>query len=132
VIFGVTLPAHRQFGICFACAFQDGWPPRYRLVSAQDDIDIQRVELEAAAASASAFGSDERRSRTEEWVEDDVAAFGHIEQRVFQHGNGLDRGVMLETYSIFLTYSGVVRIGLDGRAPVTVLGALVTVEVGSL
>jgi hypothetical protein len=52
-IFGVTLPAQRQFGICLACAFQDGWPSGYRLVSAQDHIDVKRVEFEAAAASAS-------------------------------------------------------------------------------
>src|SRR5450759_4684687 len=50
----------------------------------------------SAAASASLFGSEECRSRTEEWVEDDVAAFGDIEQRVFQHGNRLDGGVVLK------------------------------------
>jgi hypothetical protein len=27
-IFGVTLPEHRQFGVCLACIFQDGWPSR--------------------------------------------------------------------------------------------------------
>jgi hypothetical protein len=68
VIFGVTPPAHRQFGICLVCAFQDGWPSGHRLVSAQDDIDIERVELEAAAVAASPFGSHERRSRAEERV----------------------------------------------------------------
>ena len=76
-------------------------PSRHCLVPAQDDIDIERVKLNTAAASACLFGSDERRSRTEEWVEDDVAAFGHIEQCIFQHGNRLDGGMILKTFSSF-------------------------------
>jgi hypothetical protein len=38
--------------------------------------------------SASLFAGDECRSRTEEWVDDDVAAFGHIEQRILQRFGG--------------------------------------------
>src|SRR5450756_2466446 len=87
VMFGLTLTAHGQLGICLACAFQDGWPFRCRFVSAQDDLDVERIKLEASAASAGLFASDEGRSRTEEWVDDDVAAFGQVEQGVFQHGN---------------------------------------------
>ena len=57
-MFGLTLTAHGQLGICLACAFQDGWPFRYRFVSAQDDLDVERIKLEAAAASAGLFASD--------------------------------------------------------------------------
>jgi hypothetical protein len=76
VILGLTLTAHGHLGICLACAFQDGWPFCHRFVSAQDDLDVERIKLEASAASAGLFAGDEGRSRTEEWVDDDVAAFG--------------------------------------------------------
>jgi hypothetical protein len=89
-LFGLTLAAHGQVGTCLTGAFQDRWLSRHDFVAAQDDLDVEWIELEAAAASASLFAGDERRSRTEEWVDDDVAAFGHIEERIFQHGNRLD------------------------------------------
>ena len=96
VMFGLPLTAHGQLGICLACAFQDGWPFCHCFVSAQDDLYVERIKLEATAASAGLFASDECRSRTEEWVDDDVATFGQVEQRVFQHGNRLDGGVFLQ------------------------------------
>jgi len=41
--------------------------PSLPRTGAQDDIHIERVKLDTAAASAGLFGSDERRSRTDEW-----------------------------------------------------------------
>jgi len=79
----LTLTAHGHLYKCLACAFQDGWPFRQRFIAAQDDLDVEWIEFEAAAMPAGLFAGDECRSRTEEGVEDDVAAFGHIEQRVF-------------------------------------------------
>ena len=79
-MFGLPLAAHGQFGICLTGAFQDRWLSRHRFVAAQDDFDVEWIELNAAAASAGLFAGDQRRSRTEERVDDDVAAFGHIEQ----------------------------------------------------
>jgi hypothetical protein len=61
-IFGVTLPAFCELGVGLARAFQDAGSSRHRLVSAQDNINMERIELEAAAASAGLFGSDERRT----------------------------------------------------------------------
>ena len=81
-------------------------PSRHCLVPAQDDIHIERVKLDTAAASACLFGSDERRSRTDEWVEDNIAPFGHVEQRIFQHANRLDGGVILKTLSSFGAHTG--------------------------
>ena len=71
-MFGLTLTPHGQLGICLACAFEDGWPFCHRFVSAQDDLDVKRIKLEAAAASAGLFASDEGRSRT------DAVCFGAL------------------------------------------------------
>jgi hypothetical protein len=73
-MFGLTLAAHAQFDIRLACAFQDRCLSCHRFVAAQYDLDVEWIQLEAAAASAGLFAGDERRSRTEEWVDDDVAA----------------------------------------------------------
>jgi addiction module HigA family antidote len=62
VIFGVTLPAKSEPRKCLACALEDGLASRHRLVAARDDIDIERVELEAAAAPPGLFSSDQRCS----------------------------------------------------------------------
>ena len=107
-------------------------PSRHCLVPAQDDIHIERVKLDTAAASACLFGSDDRRSRTDEWVEDNIAPFGHVEQRIFQHANRLDGGVILKTLSSFGAHAGGTRIGPDVRAPATVLAELDIVDVGAL
>src|SRR5882724_9410991 len=68
-----------QFSIRLSCVFENGWPSCRCLATAKDDIDIERIKLNAAAASPSPFGSDEGRSRPEEWVEDDVATARHVE-----------------------------------------------------
>jgi hypothetical protein len=61
--------------LCFA-----RWlPSRRRVISAEDDIDIEWVELEAAAVPASLYGCDECRTRTDDWAEHDVTPLGHIE-----------------------------------------------------
>ena len=93
-MFGFQLAARSKFSIRLTCAFQDRCLSCHRFVSPQNDLDVKWIELDAAAASAGLFAGDERRSGTEEWIDDDVAAFGHIEQRIFQHGNRLDGGVM--------------------------------------
>jgi len=105
-------------------------PSRHCLVPAQDDIHIERVKLDTAAASACLFGSDEHRSRTDEWVEDNIAPFGHGEQRIFQHANRLDGGVILKTLSSFGAHAGGTGVSPDVRAPVTVLAEFDIIAVG--
>ena len=39
-------------------------------------------------------------------VEDNIAPFGHVEQRIFQHANRLDGGVILKTLSSFGARAG--------------------------
>jgi hypothetical protein len=79
---GLTLTAGGQIDICFAGAL-NGWLYCHCLVAAQNHLDIARIKLKAAAAAASLFACNECRSQTEEWVDDDIAALGHVEKRIF-------------------------------------------------
>src|SRR5262249_24746063 len=115
-----------------ACGFQDGWSSRHRLVTAQQDIDIERVEFEAAAASASAFSSDKRRSRTEEGIEHDVVALSHVKQRVRYHGDRFDGGLVTKAFSNFRAHAGGAWIVPNIRAPTTVLTDLDIINMGCI
>src|SRR5262245_63926980 len=126
---GVRPPTRCQFGICLACGFQDGWSSRHCLVTAQHNIDMERVEFEAAAASASALSSDKRRSRTEERIEHDVAALSQVKQCVFYHGDRFDGGVVPKTFSSFGADAASAWIVPNIRAPTTVLTELDIIDV---
>ena len=56
------------------------------LVSAHDDIDIERVELDAATDAAGRLGGDEGRAGAEERVDDSAAAVGEVEKSILEHG----------------------------------------------
>src|SRR4029077_5745899 len=129
-MFGLTLAARGQLRICLTCDFQDRDLSCHRFVSAQDDLDVEWIQLAAAAASAGLFAGDERRSRTEEWVDDDVAAFGHIEQGIFQHGNRLDGRVVLPAFARLSAQARSGRIGPEIRSPTPLLAALDVIKVG--
>lgn len=129
---GLTLTAHGQLGICLASAFQDGRVSCHRFVSAQNDLDVKWIKLEAAAVSAGLFASDECRSRTQERVDDDVAAFGHVEQRVFQHGNRLDSGVVPQAFARVGAQARSAWIGPNIRSPATVFAELDVINVGCI
>ena len=128
-MFGLTLAARGQLRICLTRAFQDRDLSCHRFVSAQDDLDVEWIQLDAAAASAGLFAGDERRSRTEEWFDDDVAAFAHIEQRIFQHGNRLDGRVVLQSIARFGAQASA-RIGPNIRSRTPLLAALDVIKVG--
>ena len=81
---------------------------------------------------AGLFAGDECRSRTEEWVDDDVATFTHVEQRVFQHGNRFDGGVVLPPLPPFGRQAISTRIGPDIRSSATILAALDIINVGGI
>jgi hypothetical protein len=66
------------------------------LIAAHDHIDIERVELDPAKDAAGLVSSDEGRARAEEWVDDNVAAIGEVEERVLENGGRLDGRMVLE------------------------------------
>jgi len=129
-MFGFELTARGQFGICLARAFQDRGLSCHCLVAAQDDFDVAWIELNAATASTGLFASDQRRSRTEKRVDDDIAAFGYIEQRVFQRGNRFDGRVVLPAFARLSAQARSGRIGPEIRSPTPLLAALDVINVG--
>jgi hypothetical protein len=76
--------------------FKDPVPPSLGLVAVDDHIHVERIDLHAQAAPPCALGSDERGSRTQEWIEHDVAAMRDVKKRVLQNGGRLDGRMILE------------------------------------
>ena len=65
-------------------------------VSAHDHLDIERVQVDTPADVADLVGGYEGRARAEEWVDDDVAAIGEVEERVREHRGRLGGRVVLK------------------------------------
>ena len=55
------------------------------LKAPHDHIDVERIELDAAADATGLVGRDEGRARAKERVDDDVAAVGEIEKGVLAY-----------------------------------------------
>jgi hypothetical protein len=75
---------------------ENRWVACRRFIAAHDHIDVERVELDPATDAAGLVGSDEGRARAEEWVDDNVAAIGEVEERVLENGGRLDGRMVLE------------------------------------
>src|SRR5690349_10188467 len=52
------------------------------LPAPDDGVDVGRIELDAAAAPSDLLGCDQSGAATQEWVQDDVAAPGRIQNGV--------------------------------------------------
>src|SRR5215467_10689589 len=63
------------------------------LPAADDRIDIERIELQPAAAPAGALGGDHRRAAAEEGVEHDVGSGRTVENRIGYQRHRLHRRV---------------------------------------
>ena len=72
----------RELDERLAGAVEGSRAPGRGLIPAQDDIDVERVELDAEAASAGSLGGDEGRAGAKERVEDEVAAVGDVEEGI--------------------------------------------------
>src|SRR5271170_4432880 len=88
--------SRRQLTEALASLNEDCGLAAGRLVATHDDIDVERIELDTAADAAGFLCGDEGRPGAEERVEHDVAAVGEVEERVLQHGGGLDGRMVLE------------------------------------
>src|SRR5262249_53598767 len=53
-------------------------------------VDVSRIDVEATKAASNSFGSNKRRPRAEEEVEDEVAAARHVLDRIRNQRAGLD------------------------------------------
>ena len=65
-------------------------------VLAHDHLDIERVQIDTPADVADLVGGYEGRARAEEWVDDDVAAIGEVEESVREHRGRLGGRVVLK------------------------------------
>src|SRR5262249_35672469 len=60
-------------------------------------VDVSRIDVEATKAASNPFGSNERRPRAEEEVEDEVAAARYVLDRIGNQRAGLDRRMQIQT-----------------------------------
>jgi hypothetical protein len=61
------------FNKCLAGRFQNRGSAGFALVTAQDDVDVEWIEvLDAAAAAAGSLGGNQGRARSQERIEHDV------------------------------------------------------------
>src|SRR5262249_20862013 len=65
--------------------------PRHTGPATDRYVDVSRIDVEAAKAPSNALSSNERRSRAEEEVENEVATTSHVLDRVGNQSAGLDR-----------------------------------------
>jgi hypothetical protein len=74
----------------------DGIPAGQVLPAPDRRIDVERIELDAAADAACPFGGEQRSAAAQERVDDDVAAVRAIKQRVHHQLDRFDRRVQLQ------------------------------------
>ena len=67
-----------------------------RFIASDDNIDVERVELDPATDAASGLGSDQSRPGAEEGINHVLTPIGDVKQRVLRQGGRLDCRVILE------------------------------------
>src|SRR5215467_12453249 len=81
----VITPAGRYLFEGRASVGKNNGCARCRLVASNNDIDVEWIELDAAAHPPGILGSDQGRPRAEEGVQNNLAAVCQVDQRVLQH-----------------------------------------------
>ena len=64
---------------------------RIGLPSADDRVDIERIELDTVACATGALRGNERGAAAEKRIEDEIAAARAIEDRIRHERDGFDR-----------------------------------------
>lgn len=86
----------REFVESLSCLDVDCVPASRVLEATDDDVDIERIEFNAAADAAGLLASDLGRAGAQEGIDDDLAAIGEVKESVFGHCGRLHRWVILE------------------------------------
>ena len=60
--------------------------PCFRLIASDNDIDVEGIELDAAAQPPGILGRDESQSGAEEGIENNLATVCQVDQRILEHG----------------------------------------------
>src|SRR5215831_4591852 len=67
------------------------YAPRHTAPTSDRYVNVSRIDVEASKAAPNPLGSNERRSRAEEEVENELAATRHVLDRIGNQCAGLDR-----------------------------------------
>ena len=86
---GRTVPTGRS---CSASLSKPRFAPRHRGPALDRDVDIGRIDVEAAKAAPGPLRRDQRRARAEEDVEHQLAATGHVLDRIGDQALGFTVG----------------------------------------
>src|SRR5262249_20201973 len=81
----VMTPAGRYLFEGRASVGENNGCARFRLIASNNDVDVEWIELDAAAHPSSILGSDQGRPRAEKRVENNLATVCQVDQRVLQH-----------------------------------------------
>ena len=87
------------------------------LLAADDNVDIQGIQLHRVADAAGGLGGDQGRTRAEEGINHDVAPVGDVNPRVLKQDGRLDRRMIFEPSSGVGAKGRGSRISPDVRAP---------------
>ena len=112
----LPFPYERPAPGSFSGLDQNRLVARGGLIAARNHVDVERVELDPATDAAGSLGGDEGRAGAEEWVDDDVAAIGEVEERVLEHGGGLDGRMVFESSAGVGAKRRGARVGPEVRA----------------
>src|ERR1700738_5624214 len=80
----VVTPAGRSLFEGLARIGENNGSARFRLIASDNDIDVEWIELDAAAHSPCILGGDESRPGAEEGVEHNLATVCQVDQRILQ------------------------------------------------
>src|SRR4030088_293250 len=83
-------------GFCMA-----GLSPTKALPAPNAEVDVERIDFQAAATPPNLFGGDQRAPAAEEAVEHEVPACRTVHDRVGKHCDWLDGRVPLQELAVF-------------------------------
>jgi hypothetical protein len=71
---------------------------RCRLIAPDDDIDIERIELDPAAHPPGTLGGEQSGPGAEEGIENNFTTVRQIDHRILQHCGRFHRWMILKTF----------------------------------
>lgn len=91
-LYCLMAPPLRENSKRFASISMRSLPAGYLLMSADNDVNVERVELDTATTAAGLLGRDQCRSGSKKRIEHHIAPVGQVEDRVLQQSHWFDRG----------------------------------------
>ena len=98
----------------------------------EGDIYIAWIDLQTISPPPGALGGEKRRARTEEAVENDIAAVGGVQDGVGNEADGFDRRVLRQQCIAFLAETVDPRVRPDIGAVASMSAQLDVIDVRGL